>query len=1229
MPARRPLALLTVALTLGAGARAGSGAPDDLAARALDRASLGLTDADRGMRYASAVALGKGAAPAERLAPALGDPEACVRYEAAWWLRHAGAQSLPTLERVLATGPTYARAAAAWALSGLGPGAAPLLSRALADPHPEVLLEAVAAVRRLGPPAAAPLRAAVEALAAPLRERILDRRMRPGDFEPTPASQAADAVEDDLAAECEATLAALAPPTPTPAPPAPATPSPRHAPTPTPTPNDDDHPDDDPDAEPTPPDPALAPHDFPALDRIDAVLALGASPADLPALDAALSDPERDVRLAATLALGRSRLDARPGLLRALDDPNARVRRAALATLGRHGAPPERLVPFLDDPTLPTSTTAREALRDLGPVAAEAVARRMARGGYAALHHGRLLFETWGPAAGAAAPILAEALRHDDVNVREDAARSLLALGPAAAPAAPALLAALRDPRLCVLAHAAVALGRIGLSEPLLAALDDPAARVRAYAMWAVAWALGDARGVAQVPFEMRLPVLDVGDPGPHPTALEVAAAITAGLASPDAVATVAAERRALLRRALDSKDRTAAVPAAAALTYKEVDAVEAERVMELLLPEGLRHGSPVDFDELRSLLGTTEVPACILYAARSRRLSEHRATVYGQLHRLPRAETLPFLAWFEDAEEAEVRERVGELWQPADRTLRFPDAAMGWLGLPAGASRDERARAALRDFVKDPSVGLGGPVLWAVRDFAPTADDTALLRRALDLALEAPPSEPHALPATAWTLLLALGRLTADATRARLREVIDDRLDADQVVLATAALARQGDANALDELVHRSRDAGQGAFAVLASLAPRRAGRALLSRLLEEADPLHWDDAVLVAAEAVESALQYGVTIPPETWLGLEAEVARRLDDPRRLWRVARSIPGLRTRRIAARLDALLLAAPPHIVSDDDEHDDEHDDEDDDRAWDRDTLREALGFLVTADPARTTTRLRSWAAFDAASRPTPLAGLAREVLVALRDEASRAALLSDPLAPWLTSQALARWPGPGPLAALWARIDAPARSADDRADDRDDDLDAVAQALGWPADVPLFNGGLAERERAPATEALRRGDLEALRALYPDPERLPGPGELPVWRRLGREALAGRREARRDFWSALRAGRYRWFHGRFEPDVHTLGFDPSTLPHWVEDLDSNCCRISDGLAHDAFEGNYDTPDVYDRHRLGVGGPVSAFVVAWMAHRAADWVENPLPDVGYRHARPHRLPAPE
>ena len=86
---------------------------------------------------------------------------------------------------------------------------------------------------------------------------------------------------------------------------------------------------------------------------------------------------------------------------------------------------------------------------------------------------------------------------------------------------------------------------------------------------------------------------------------------------------------------------------------------------------------------------------------------------------------------------------------------------------------------------------------------------------------------------------------------------------------------------------------------------------------------------------------------------------------------------------------------------------------------------------------------------------------------------------------------------------------------------------------------------------------------------------------------------------ARTEYWSIMRAGRYLWFDNSGWTHALTLGFDFATIPHWAEELESNCCRIAGRVAggiEDLFLGII---DLYGCADYGIGQPGSRRVRTW------------------------------
>lgn len=151
----------------------------------------------------------------------------------------------------------------------------------------------------------------------------------------------------------------------------------------------------------------------------------------VPALAAALKDPERFVRMSAARALGQlgaASKEALPALAAALNDSDSFVRGTAARTLGRVGAiSPEVWAPMKEaakDKDLDVQRAATEAWNSITSA------------------WGKL-----GPADKGAIPALAAALKDAEPPVRTVAARALGKVGSGApAEALAALKAALKDP---------------------------------------------------------------------------------------------------------------------------------------------------------------------------------------------------------------------------------------------------------------------------------------------------------------------------------------------------------------------------------------------------------------------------------------------------------------------------------------------------------------------------------------------------------------------------------------------------------------------------------------------------------------------------------------------------------------------------------------------------------------------------------------------------------------
>ena len=151
----------------------------------------------------------------------------------------------------------------------------------------------------------------------------------------------------------------------------------------------------------------------------------------------------------------------------------------------------------------------------------------------------------------------------------------------------------------------------------------------------------------------------------------------------------------------------------------------------------------------------------------------------------------------------------------------------------------------------------------------------------------------------------------------------------------------------------------------------------------------------------------------------------------------------------------------------------------------------------------------------------------------------------------------------------------------------------ALARGQGLPAARKLLLMA-PERHRAWNLEGRRKDQpwiVKFLRRCYETREHEHGD------RALGTLAMRDP-DARAEYWSAMRAGRYRWINDWQDTEAMTLGFDWATLPFWAEELESNCCRINPRI-DSMFDDLFGIDDLYGANDYGVGIPPSRRVRAW------------------------------
>ena len=855
----------------------------------------------------------------------------------------------------------------------------------------------------------------------------------------------------------------------------------------------------------------------------------------------------------------------------------------------------------LSDPWLARQFEARRNLVAAGAAASIPLAATMANGRYDVLWHGEEIFRSLGASGAPAVPRLASLLEHVDENVREVAGSLLGELGAASARAVPALLETLEDPRIAVRGKAMMALGRIGrdapvdaIVNPIRRALDHEDARVRAGA----AFALGVVFSRFPVPaYDPRLPLAEPGraeQTGHVPAARHLRLAARVGVDLEIDLDTLSSSERAealaILRAGLRSSDPRVATSCAARLRMTDMDAWEAERAVELLLPTCFADDSEFRFGDLYDYLGSSEVAATIGYFVISGMPIGAVVEVAGMCHRIVRPDLLPFLrdlkrtpdAWILTCDE-------GSFSLPRRYSDRHRER-VPWRG--KGLSPVLRAALATRNDLGD------WRRAWLL-DSTPADSDSDLLVGLLS-RLASEDAEQVGFDRDA--VLLSLRWLSDTASERALRE----RLEHDS---ALAALAGRGDARASMRLEKKAA-VDVEVLALLATVLPERARVMILNQLMGS-DP----DAPCFELGEVRPSTFHGAKVSGPVWRDLTEPFLRSVPATQRLLRAALRIPGMRNQTMARALFQRLETEGPACLLG------EH--KEDGLAGYH--TREGLAFLDGADRDRLLSCLRRWM-----STGGPLEQrFAVQALIHMGDSASEPALLR-----WLAShpeegdESVPFWhPARGSCPALDAYLKR--RSFEFRAADFAFPWTDPRGITAWL--LTLLSGGVAQRlvawgiPVAAIAQEFRDESGEGYDMTPFEPPRDPpsewitfleGLREKPhlvsVPALLGQLAALGNSRARREFWSAIRAGRYRWICYENEPVALTLGWDRQTLPYWLHELEGNCCR--GGHIARMFEDLMGEEFGFKSH--GVDGTPARNVRRWIQLHGGRFVPSSFSDVG-------------
>lgn len=646
------------------------------------------------------------------------------------------------------------------------------------------------------------------------------------------------------------------------------------------------------------------------------------------------------------------------------------------------------------------------------------------------------------------------------------------------------------------------------------------------------------------------------------------------------------------LRDAIWSENPQAAVWSANRLMYDQVDLREAARVVDLLLPELARRSvlgnEELDFDNLRQLLGSSELPRLLQSFPRTGE-SPTPGVIITQIHRQIRPAHIPALCKLAMDPSPRVAEpaldyllgaivpRTNQHRENIGLTLlhrikvEVPDTERGGQreGYPPVLAR------CLENFDRFTTLGKkrfeAQAWMWRwARDEKAGPQDREILLKLLnsdneqawsiaahglgDFVDEVSQKKLAARRETAKDFNLKCAISSALTRRRQLRHGFVAKTAPDQRI--SGIVARQ--AAQADAFLWEWSETRAVALGLYWQSHPRK-GRSRFRELLFDADPDRRNVALeLCTGDVCEFALA-GLQVRREWFEGLGDELPDTGLSGLHLARMVMHVPGLRRVDLAKEAVAQADLKKPQGP--------------------RSELEDFLAFLEVTASNHLRTLLATWAT----SGNQDLCNHARKLQLKVGDETAVNELIAVLEKQNLDEQAplwLARIKSPKVETFLRRCVQTKDRKTGVRY------LHALAvhyglpESVGWESDLrgcdeAVFTrarGLVLERKPVDAVvfvlESLEENEARVNDVgLVRDPritrylERVRSRRHLGLYAwTTSQLALQGDQQAREEFWEGCLLGRYRWVDNS-NPRALTLNFDLGTIPFWLSELETNCCR--------------------------------------------------------------------